>query len=553
MSNWTLGVRQRIDKSLPTDQVLPDQQPTYVRSSLYLLGAATLVSFVIIIVSGIILALFGPQWWHESAVGHFFNSVHFWSVQAFFLFMALHLWTTFLMGAWRDGRAKTWMAGVLAFVVSIVAAFTGYLSQTNFDSQWIAVSAKDLMNSIGVGGFFNPLNFGQMYSYHIFVLPAAILGIIGLHILLVRLRGVVRPYPGRGEQREPYHRGMTQRQYFRGVRMAPYDLLREVAIVGAVILLLVVAFSAVFSSGDEKPLTLQGVAQSDPVGFTTVSLAELAGTSDIASYGPPYNTATGSAQSIGPVSLQQLAGVQIPIDTAQVYVYGPLATIDNPTVRNAVATYKAASADQQNTWTTNYGNALAKNTTEALDADGGIALAAGEYGPLPVMFNALLANARSGALDGILLANGKFYQTDYTKSLLFLNESALPAQADAEHLSGDQWGMMNEPGAYPGQAWLWLYTFWYQVPAGPFNGPNADVAVALVMVVLTALLFFVPVIPGLRVVPRYLGIYRLIWRDHYREIERGQTEKERGQPPKEPEQAPAPLPVGGDTNMPAPT
>ena len=27
--------------------------------------------------------------------------------------------------------------------------------------------------------------------------------------------------------------------------------------------------------------------------------------------------------------------------------------------------------------------------------------------------------------------------------------------------------MMNETGNYPGQAWLWLYTFWYQIP--PFS------------------------------------------------------------------------------------
>jgi hypothetical protein len=81
--------------------------------------------------------------------------------------------------------------------------------------------------------------------------------------------------------------------------------------------------------------------------------------------------------------------------------------------------------------------------------------------------------------------------------------------------------MMNEPGPYPGQAWLWLYTTWYQVPAGPFNGPNADVGVAVVMFMLSALLFLIPVIPGLERLPRYLGLYRIIWRDYYREMERG--------------------------------
>ena len=56
----------------------------------------------------------------------------------------------------------------------------------------------------------------------------------------------------------------------------------------------------------------------------------------------------------------------------------------------------------------------------------------------------------------------------------------------------------------------------------PFYGPNADVAVAIVMLILTALLFLVPVIPGLERLPRYLGLHRIIWRDHYRDMERGQ-------------------------------
>ena len=78
------------------------------------------------------LAFFGPQWWHDSAVGRFFNSLHFWAVQLFFVFMVLHLWGQYFMAGWRDGRAATWMIGAVIFLVSIVAAFTGYLSQQNF-------------------------------------------------------------------------------------------------------------------------------------------------------------------------------------------------------------------------------------------------------------------------------------------------------------------------------------------------------------------------------------------------------------------------------------
>ena len=85
------------------------------------------------------------------------------------------------------------------------------------------------------------------------------------------------------------------------------------------------------------------------------------------------------------------------------------------------------------------------------------------------------AMARSGALDGALLSSRQFYGTDYTKPLLFVADGDYFANLGRrQHLSGDQWGMMNETGSYPGQAWLWLYTLWYQVgPIGTSATPTS--------------------------------------------------------------------------------
>src|SRR5262245_29715274 len=55
------------------------------------------------------------------------------------------------MAAWRAKRALTWITGVICFVGSIGTAFTGYLSQSNFDSQWISTQAKDRLNSVDIG------------------------------------------------------------------------------------------------------------------------------------------------------------------------------------------------------------------------------------------------------------------------------------------------------------------------------------------------------------------------------------------------------------------
>ena len=192
-ASWTLRTRQLIDRLLPMDHLLPDRQPYFVGSWVYVFGVITIAAFAWVVVSGVVLAFMGPQWWHDSSLGHFFNSLHFWSVQLFFLFMVLHLWGQYFMAGWRDGRAATWMIGVVIFASSILTAFTGYLSQLNFDSQFIAINAKDAMNSTGVGAFFNVLNFGQMYGLHVMLLPIMVTFLVVAHIVMVRSRGVVKP------------------------------------------------------------------------------------------------------------------------------------------------------------------------------------------------------------------------------------------------------------------------------------------------------------------------------------------------------------------------
>ena len=135
-----------------------------------------------------------------------------------------------------------------------------------------------------------------------------------------------------------------------------------------------------------------------------------------------------------------------------------------------------------------------------------------------MIIGSLTQMAQTGALDGNLLSQGQFYNTDYTKPLLFLADGTyLSNLATQQHLQGPQWGMMNETGNYPGQAWLWLYTMWYQV--APMNtSDNADLEVWTIMMVLSLALIFLPFIPGLRSIPRWTKVYRLIWRQHYRSL-----------------------------------
>jgi ubiquinol-cytochrome c reductase cytochrome b subunit len=192
-------VRERAEGALPPDKLLPDKQPEYVASWIYVFGVATLAALIFIIASGVVLTLEGPQWYHVSAVGHFVNSVHLWSVELFFVFMVVHLWGKFWMAAWRGRRVMTWITGVVSFLASIGTAFTGYLVQTNFDSQWISSEAKDGLNSVGIGAWFNVVNLGQMLLWHVVLLPLVVGAIVIWHVLLVRRHGVVPPLDAREE------------------------------------------------------------------------------------------------------------------------------------------------------------------------------------------------------------------------------------------------------------------------------------------------------------------------------------------------------------------
>jgi hypothetical protein len=192
-TSWTVGLRNRIRRTVPEGQWLPDRQPSYVHSWVYVFGVATLAALLYVLASGVVLIIGGPTWWHTSSVGHFFNSTHLWSVELFFVFMVIHLWAEFFKAAWRGKRALTWVIGAVAFIGSIATAFTGYLSQTNFDSQWISTQAKDGLNSVGVGSVFNVLNTGQMLMWHIMLLPLIVGVLVVLHVILVRRHGVVPP------------------------------------------------------------------------------------------------------------------------------------------------------------------------------------------------------------------------------------------------------------------------------------------------------------------------------------------------------------------------
>ena len=193
--SWTLRVRERAVEALPPEKLLADKQPSYVASWIYVFGVLSLSALAVIILSGCDPGAEGARAGGTSPAsvtsstastcGRSSCSSSSWSS------------TCGASTGWRPGAAavaRVWVTGAVTFLVAVPCALTGYVSQQNFDAQWISTQAKDAMNAAGIGAFFNLMNFGQMYSYHVLLLPAAVVALVVAHVLLVRKHGVVPPF-----------------------------------------------------------------------------------------------------------------------------------------------------------------------------------------------------------------------------------------------------------------------------------------------------------------------------------------------------------------------
>ena len=272
--------------------------PSYANKIFYSLGFLSMTSLFVLIVSGTILVLNGPNWWLTDSFGVYVRSVHLWASEAFIFFIILHLLVVFFTSGFRLSRQLTWVLGAGMFFLAMVEAEFGYGLRGDFSSQWRALQAADLYNGSGLGIFINNLNFAQIYGIHIIVIPALILLLLFFHYLLVRVKGIARPY-------------RTDVNY-QMVRANHTVLFARGTVLGGVILLL----AYFFSSPTILPVTIQEVAKTDPAQFTQTLQAEYNHTSDTATYLDnidPYNYDTRQVYVLDPylVYVKETGGADV--------------------------------------------------------------------------------------------------------------------------------------------------------------------------------------------------------------------------------------------------
>ena len=353
-----------------------------------------------------------------------------------------------------------------------------------------------------------------------------------------------------------------------------YDLITEGTIAVILVAVLCILAASLWGSPDGG-LTYPGGPKSpagqafsakywdanDPSDLAQTAVQELTGGTTTAGYGPPFNQTTGASQQIIGIQPAEIAksifGLTLPINTANDFVLAPvsqLAAPSSPAVTAAISVYKAAGGDlapgapasqvassQQMTWLNNYAKALAASSAKFTPTS--ITVKAGNYGPVPVIIAAELAIASNGSLDGYFQGSQQQLSTNTTMATMFFSDGTLWGTiAEAQGVGGDQWGVMNELWNFPGQVWLWLYAGMYQIPAlNPSNNANLDLDVGLLMILFGFLLpMFAPWIPVINRIPRWIPLYKIIYRQYYTSMADGPPTSPTapGPPPPAPDESP---------------
>jgi hypothetical protein len=446
-------------------QTMIQDVPAYANKFFYSLGFLSMTCFMILLVTGVVMAGFGPDWWLTSGIGRYFRSVHLWATQAFVLFIILHLLIVFLTSGFKKPRRLTWVIGAIMFFFVIAEAEFGYVLRGDFSGQWRSLQGADFYNGTGIGAWINNINYRQIYGIHVVAIPIILLGLLFLHYLRIRILGIAEPY--RKDVHVPTVRANHKALFVRG----------------GVLIGLILALSVLLPSPFLEPNTAKQVAASDPKLVGQTLIKEFDRSSDTAGY----------LDSIDPYKY----------DTRSIYVEQPYAQLSSllhtPNLLQKYNSEPQALQDSQLKAAQDY-------------FDNAYPAKADANNPLEPVVISLINMASAGLYQPALnSASPSGDQTTY--GLRFLADTGvMDDRAQALGITTDQYGMLREEkGRIPPGAW-WL------APIGLLNhtvlahDDNGDRDGAIIMGLFLLLLIAFPYIPGLNRLPEWLKVSKLIWR-----------------------------------------
>jgi ubiquinol-cytochrome c reductase cytochrome b subunit len=257
-------------------QPLTHPVPRSSASWWYVFGSATLTTLILQLITGVCLAfVYVPSaadaWQslehlnYSQPLGWFLRGMHYWGSNFMVALITLHVIRVFLFGAYKYPRELTWIVGVLLLLLTLGMAFTGQVLRWDQDAYWglgigAAIAGRTpfigprLVHLLLGGPIIGGETLTRFFVSHVFLIPALLLALVGLHLLLVLKLGISEwPMPGRLVSRERYraeYEALLERE---GVPFFPAAAQRDLCFSGLVILAVVVCAAVFGPSGPKGP------------------------------------------------------------------------------------------------------------------------------------------------------------------------------------------------------------------------------------------------------------------------------------------------------------
>src|ERR1700726_2863086 len=286
VGNW---FDERLQLGSPIAETMQHPIPRQTASWAYVFGSAAMTVFAFQLVTGILLALIyvpsaGEAWNslqilnHQVTLGWFVRALHGWGSNFMLAIVLIHMAQVFLFGAYKFPRELTWILGVFLLLFTFGMAFTGQVLRFDQDAYWglgigasiasrVPVFGSALVQLLLGGPIIAGATLSRFFALHVFVIPALLIGFVGLHVLMVLKLGINEwPMPGRIVKRATYVKEYEHLVHAEGEPFVPYAIWKDVFFAG--ILIACVALCAAYfgpfgPTGQPDPTIIQTAPKPD--------------------------------------------------------------------------------------------------------------------------------------------------------------------------------------------------------------------------------------------------------------------------------------------------